>query len=69
MSEYAIKIHDLATNEIIQREMTPEEIEKFLATQADAQREQAETAAKLVQRQVILDRLGLTEEEAKLLLG
>ena len=37
--------------------------------EADYALEQAEAAAKETQRQVILDRLGLTADEARLLLG
>jgi hypothetical protein len=69
MSEFTIKIHDLSTNEIIEREMTAEEIETLLKTQADAQREQLEAEQRKAQRAELLERLGLTEDEAKVLLG
>lgn len=59
--------------EIIEREMTEEELaqqveDEKLAAKAEAETE-AEIKAKVAARQTILDRLGLTEEEAKLLLG
>jgi hypothetical protein len=57
------------TNEIIEREPTAAEIADFEQNQqnynARIQVEAANTAA----RQAILDRLGLTQEEAALLLG
>lgn len=69
MSEFTIKIHDLSTNEIVEREMTSDEIETLLKTQADAQREQLEAEQRKAQRAELLERLGLTEDEARVLLG
>ena len=64
-----VRIHNLETNEIIDREMNNAEFAQYEADQeAEAQR-QAEEAAKAAARQAILDRLGLTEDEAKLLLS
>ena len=65
--------HNVETGEIIEIELTAKEKAEFEAqyaeskAQADAQ--QAEAEAKEQARQAILDRLGLTEEEARLLLG
>jgi hypothetical protein len=64
-----IRIHDLKTNEIIDREMTVAEFKIYEAEQAEQALKQAEAAAKADQRQAILDRLGLTSEEAALLLS
>jgi len=64
-----IRIHDLATNEVIDREMNDLEYLQFEADQAAELTRQAEVQAKAVQRQAILDRLGLTSEEAALLLS
>jgi hypothetical protein len=65
------KIYDVSTNEetIIEREEDADE--KVLRQKKEKQiaKEQAEAEAKVVARQAILDRLGITEEEAKLLLG
>lgn len=66
---YEIKIHDVQTGEVIERGMTDEEIEALLDTQADARRVQDEIEARKAQRAEILERLGLTEDEAKILLG
>ena len=65
----AIRIHDLATNEIIDREMNDAEFAQYEANKAAQVAEKAEAETKGAQRQAILDRLGLTADEAKLLLG
>lgn len=65
------KMFDITTGEetISEREETADEkIERQTAENEVAQ-VQAETQAKSVQRLQILERLGITEEEAKLLLG
>jgi hypothetical protein len=66
-------ITDALTNETITREMTAEELtqkEKDTAEQlAIDAKHKAERQEKAKARQVILDRLGITAEEAKLLLG
>jgi len=64
-----IRIHDLELNEVIDREMNDAEFAQYqldIETQA-AQKVEAETQE--TQRQAILDRLGLTADEAKLILG
>jgi len=57
----------------ILREMTKAEADQWYKSSAEAQikgqTEQAEAEAKALARQAILDRLGLTADEAKLLLG
>jgi hypothetical protein len=69
MSKPMIRLHDIATNEIIDREMTAAEL-KIYEAQLKANAElKAEAEAKAAQRQAILDRLGLTSEEAALLLS
>ena len=65
----AIRIHDLATNEIIDREMNDAEFAQYEANKAAQAAEKAEAETKEAARQAILDRLGLTADEAKLLLG
>ncbi len=68
-----IGIYNHETGEQIERDMTDEELVEFQAfVQNNQEAEEARLAdieAKATQRQAILDRLGLTEEEAKLLLG
>ena len=64
-----IRIHDLSTNEIIDREMNDAEFAQYKANQEAELIQKAEAEAKEAARQAILDRLGLTADEAKLLLG
>lgn len=69
MTRPMVRIHNLETNEIIDREMNDVEFAQYETDQAyEAQRE-AEAEAKTAARRAILDRLGLTEQEARLLLG
>jgi hypothetical protein len=51
------------------REMTAEEIEKLEAERADVKALKADQATKAEARTALLARLGITEEEAALLLG
>ena len=52
-----------------ERDETPEEETFRLQLKAKAEAEQAEAATKAAQRQAVLNRLGITEEEARILLG
>ena len=64
-----IRIHDLSTDEVIDREMNDEEFAVWQADQEAAAAAAAEAEAKAAQRQALLDRLGITQEETQLLLG
>ena len=57
------------TGEEILREATKAEKDERKARLEKLALEQAEAEAKEAQRQVILSRLGITEEEARILLG
>jgi hypothetical protein len=54
---------------ITEREETVQEQAERETLEAELAAEQAEAQAKATARQVVLDRLGLTADEAKLLLG
>ena len=54
---------------ITERDATATEKKQIEKNRADNATAQAEAEAKTAQRQVILDRLGLTADEAQLLLG
>ena len=54
---------------ITERERTPDEIEARAKRDAELAQAKAEADAKATARQAILDRLGLSAEEAQLLLG
>ena len=69
MSKLMVKIVNLETGEEIEREMTDKEIAQNEADRAAEIERKAKLEAKAAARQAILDRLGLTEEEARLLLG
>ena len=69
MSRPKVRIHDLATNEIIDREMNDAEFAAYEEDQAAQATQQAEAEAKATARQALLDKLGITANEAKLLLG
>jgi hypothetical protein len=62
-------IHNVATGEIIEREMNAEELTQRKADKAQADQRQAEAEARATQKAALLDRLGITEDEAKLLLS
>lgn len=64
-----VRIHNSETNEVIDREMDDAEFAQYDADQAAYKIAQAEAEAKAAQRQLILDKLGLTADEARLLLG
>jgi len=57
------------TGEQIEREFTKEEYSQYEADQAIEAQRKIEAQAKDAQRQAIADRLGLTADELKLLLG
>jgi hypothetical protein len=65
------RIHFTDTNEIkdIEREMTADELAQWEADKAEAQARQAAEATKAAAKQALLDKLGITAEEAQLLLG
>ena len=69
MTRPIIRIHNVETDEVIDREMNDQEFAAYQADQAAQAAAQAEAEAKEAERQAILDRLGLTANEAKLLLG
>lgn len=61
--------HNAETNEIIEREMTNEELVQQAIDAAAEQSRQTEIEAQAAAKAALLERLGITEEEAKLLLG
>jgi len=69
MTRPIIKIADVTTGQEIEREMNDAEFAQYEIDNEEAISEQLKAEAKAAARQVILDRLGLNEEEARLLLG
>ena len=64
-----IRIHNSETDEIIDREMNDTEFAKYQTSKIEQENLQAEFEAKEIAKQAIADRLGLTADELKLLLG
>jgi FMN-dependent NADH-azoreductase len=54
---------------ITERDMTAEEVAQYEADQAAAVTQAAAEAAKAAEKEALLERLGITAEEAKLLLS
>ena len=65
------KEYNVITGEttITERDETAQEKAKREALEAEIAQRQAEAAAKAATRQALLNKLGITEEEARLLLG
>jgi hypothetical protein len=64
-----IRVHDIETGEVIDREMTDVEFAEYQADQAATQAAATEAAAKTAAKQAVIDKLGLTAEEIAALLG
>ena len=64
-----VRIHNIETDEVIDREMNDEEFTQWEADKTANAARAAEEQAKAAQKQALLDRLGITQEEAQLLLG
>ena len=63
-----IRIHNVETNEVIDREMNDEEFAQWETDQAAQAVAEAGAAQKAAAKSALLARLGITEEEAALLL-
>ena len=64
-----IRVHDVELNEVIDREMNDVEFDQYKANQAADAIKLAEVEAKATAKQAILDRIGLTADELKTILG
>jgi hypothetical protein len=69
MNNYREKIVDAITGEISWRDYSLEEIAEIEKDLEQTAKERALREAKAQARQALLDKLGITEDEAKLLLG
>jgi len=68
-SRPTVRIHNIETDEVIDREMNDAEFAQYEADQAAAAERIAAEAAKAAEKAALLTRLGITADEAKLLLG
>jgi hypothetical protein len=64
-----IREHNSETNEVIDREMNDDEFNLYLKNKAMAEKEVLKIANKDQAKIDLLNKLGITEEEAKLLLN
>jgi gamma-glutamyl phosphate reductase len=64
-----VKIVNVETGEEIIRDMNAEELEQHEANKAEAKAEEAIKAQKASEKASLLNRLGLTEDELKTILG
>ncbi len=69
MSKPMIRIYDVATGETIDREMTAAEFEQYTAGIEAKAKADAEIDTKATAKAALLAKLGITAEEAALLLG
>lgn len=68
MTKPMIRIHNSQTNEIIDREMTAAELKEYEAEQSATAEKTALATAKATAKAALLERLGITADEAALLL-
>ena len=64
-----VRIHNIETDEVIDREMNDAEFAQYQADQATQAILKAEADAKETAKAAILDRIGLTADELKTILG
>jgi hypothetical protein len=64
-----ITIHNAETDEVIEREMSKEEFAQYEVDCAASAERKAAAAQKAADRAALLTQLGITEAQAKLLLG
>jgi hypothetical protein len=69
MSNLFKVIHNVATDDIEEVELSAEEVKAWELDQQNALAEEKAKQEALLKRQAILEKLGITEEEAKLLLS
>jgi hypothetical protein len=69
MPKPTIRIHNVETNEVIDRDMNAEELANFNAINQVLENEQNEAEAKASAKAELLSKLGITAEEASLLLS
>ena len=69
MTKPMVRIHNTKTNEVIDREMTDKEFVDYEAEQLKDKARQAKIEAQILARVELLQRLGITADEAQLLLS
>ena len=69
MANPMIRIHDVETDEVLDREMTKDEFAAYKAQALIDQAKENDRLAKEAAKAALLERLGMTAEEAALLLS
>ena len=69
MTNPIIKLVNAETGEEIEREMNAEELKSYKSMQAKAKAELEAEAKAATDKAALLEKLGITEDEARLLLG
>ncbi len=69
MTKPTVRIHDIEANEVIDREMTVEEFADHEAKLIEMAEIKAAVEIKAAEKAALLARLGITDDEAKLLLS
>jgi hypothetical protein len=69
MARPITKIHDTETNQVIERPMNDAEYAEHQKLVQESEARAAELEAEAIAKAALLDRLGITADEAKLLLG
>jgi hypothetical protein len=69
MTQPTIREHNLETDEIIDREMTEAELEQWQAAKTAEIAKQEAEAQKATEKAALLEKLGITADEAALLLS
>jgi hypothetical protein len=69
MTRPMIKIHDVTKGDIVEREMTAEELAQLAIDEASFQAQKEAEAAKAAEKAALFAKLGITEDEARLLLS
>ena len=69
MTKPTVKVHNVETGEIVEREMNAQELAQWETDQAETLTRREAQAAKAAEKAALLAKLGITEDEAKLLLS
>jgi len=69
MTNPMIKIHNIETGKVIEREMTAKELAQLEADKVNAVERKAEAEAQATAKAALLSKLGITADEAAMLLS
>jgi hypothetical protein len=69
MSEYIVQEHNASTGEVTFRPATLQELEIFEDDKIQSEKNKADALEAKANKAALLERLGITEEEARLLLS